>query len=40
MAEIVKFVYVMIIFFYVFLVSMNVDGNTFFYPFPISFFTL
>jgi len=29
MAEIVKFVYVMIIFYYVFLVSMNVDGNTF-----------
>jgi len=33
MAKIVKFVYFMIIFLYVFLVSINVDGNTFFIHF-------
>jgi len=30
MAEIVKFIYVMVIFISVFLVSMNVEGNPFF----------
>ncbi|KEH34775.1 Nodule Cysteine-Rich (NCR) secreted peptide [Medicago truncatula] len=28
MAEIVKFIYVMIIFLYLFLVSTNIEGNT------------
>jgi len=40
MTKIVNFVYLMIISFYVFLVSINVDGNTVFYPFQISFFNL
>jgi len=39
MAEIVKFVYVMIIFVSPFLFLINLDGKPLFYPFQIFFFT-
>jgi len=40
MAEIVKFMYIMIIFIFIFLVSIKVEGKPFFYLFKFLYFSL